>query len=172
MPTKEEYQSNPEYHRQLARVSRARHHAKILAKAREQSRVPEVKMKKRNYRLKTIESYRAATKRWRDKNPEKLKASRIQSEMRRRTKMILNRTESCRINHLIESVKKKSRVRCYYCKRIIPTSEVNFDHVHPLHGGGEHLIQNIATSCGKCNSSKWAHPLTIWSPGNQPLLDL
>lgn len=44
---------------------------------------------------------------------------------------------------------------CVYCGR---RSEVK-DHIVPLARGGEHSAENMAPSCGPCNSSKRATPL-------------
>ncbi len=43
---------------------------------------------------------------------------------------------------------------CQYCRQVLPTSELTFDHVVPVAHGGRKDWENIVTCCVSCNRRK------------------
>lgn len=76
------------------------------------------------------------------------------------------------ISRYIKRMVQRVTVRCYYCNKRIPGSNINFDHIVPLHAGGRNTADNICCACKTCNSSKGCKPLVEWSKGKlaQPLM--
>ena len=56
----------------------------------------------------------------------------------------------------------ESSWQCSYCPTILDVITIQADHVIPLSRGGSNGIENIAVSCGPCNSSKNNTPLDVW----------
>jgi 5-methylcytosine-specific restriction endonuclease McrA len=44
--------------------------------------------------------------------------------------------------------------KCFYCGRLLKPSEVHFDHMNPLTGGGRNEISNLCIACQDCNLLK------------------
>lgn len=56
---------------------------------------------------------------------------------------------------------KRDGFRCQYCSAT-PSEEVllEVDHIHPVAEGGTNDMDNLVTSCSRCNRGKGATPLT------------
>jgi hypothetical protein len=61
--------------------------------------------------------------------------------------------------HYKDEVFSRDGNRCVYCGS---PSDLTLDHVVPQSKGGEHSIDNLATCCASCNSSKGAKDLAEW----------
>lgn len=68
-------------------------------------------------------------------------------------------------------IRSQPFVSCYWCKKTIPNTKINIDHIIALTRGGAHEIGNLCVSCKSCNSSKHAKTLEIWnSEISEPVL--
>jgi 5-methylcytosine-specific restriction endonuclease McrA len=116
----------------------------------------------RTYREKNRIRLNANAARWRENNPEKMRAAQAryhQSEKgllslrlnqgRRRARMqgVVTREE------WLAKVAEFNR-RCVYCKQEFPVGKLTMDHVLPVLKGGLHVIANIVPACLGCNSRK------------------
>lgn len=59
-----------------------------------------------------------------------------------------------RANFSGDNVFLRDRYTCQYCLKKFPESMLTMDHVLPVRYGGETKWNNIATSCGPCNTRK------------------
>jgi 5-methylcytosine-specific restriction endonuclease McrA len=59
------------------------------------------------------------------------------------------------VTNLYRWIKTASKVRCTYCKAIVPKGKRHLDHATPLCRGGEHCVKNLVPACAKCNQSKF-----------------
>ena len=64
-----------------------------------------------------------------------------------------------------EEVLKRDNHTCRYCGD--KEGPFKMDHVYPFSKGGETTIENLATSCGRCNGRK-SNKIGIWPNPNQP----
>lgn len=48
--------------------------------------------------------------------------------------------------------------RCHYCHKHIHFDESSIDHIHPVSEGGLNTLDNLVTSCMKCNGDKQSLP--------------
>ena len=96
---------------------------------------------------RNAEICRAATQRWRDRNPDKATAgSRRRAEMVRRAEGTFTQADIKRI-----TIAQKGK--CAICRR---KKELTIDHIKPLSKGGTNWPRNIQMLCRPCNSSKQA----------------
>jgi excisionase family DNA binding protein len=60
---------------------------------------------------------------------------------------------------LREEVLKRDKYLCRYCgKKLNPKTEmIAIDHIFPVHLGGQTVLDNLATSCMKCNRKKGSY---------------
>lgn len=45
-------------------------------------------------------------------------------------------------------------ISCPYCEKAIPLNEISWDHLIPLHRGGQNEMENLQFVCMKCNFLK------------------
>jgi 5-methylcytosine-specific restriction endonuclease McrA len=76
------------------------------------------------------------------------------------------------INDFVKSVRSKSFVICYYCEKKTPSKGCHFDHIVPLSSGGHHSVENLCTTCPRCNLSKNNKPVQIWKSSGQQLFPI
>lgn len=76
------------------------------------------------------------------------------------------------IRLFIDTIKAKSRTKCYYCGHIVSTKKIHFDHIVPLSKGGAHAIENLCVACASCNLHKYATPVQDWYKLGQQILSL
>lgn len=130
-----------------------------------------------------VEKRRARNRRWYLNNKEKAyafcKSWRVRNPIRaagygvsRRARKYAKSIKPALVNRFVQQVRSSEAVRCYYCGKRISGKRAHIDHVFALSTTGHHEIGNVCTACPKCNLTKNAKPLTIWAPGNQPLLPL
>jgi hypothetical protein len=55
---------------------------------------------------------------------------------------------------------KRDGFKCVYCGSQPPTVVLEADHIIPVKLGGKNQIENLVTSCFKCNRGKGANELT------------
>ena len=58
------------------------------------------------------------------------------------------------------AVLKRDGCRCHYCG----SKATEIDHITPRALGGGNELSNLAAACRKCNTRKWAHPLSLFNP--------
>ena len=105
----------------------------------------------RIYRRKNRESAREACKRWRDSHPG---WGREHAAKRRAIKLNATIGDIKPIVAFISTTHSMDRVRCYWCKKLVPKKLRQVDHIIPLSRGGAHSIDNLCRSCRHCNLSK------------------
>ena len=76
------------------------------------------------------------------------------------------------IREWIRVVKSKEFFTCYYCDERFRTENVHFDHVVALAKGGPHSVENLCTSCPRCNLSKQDKQVSAWVRIGQQTLSL
>lgn len=54
----------------------------------------------------------------------------------------------------------RDKFECQYCRTVLPSDGLTFDHVVPRSKGGETSWDNIVTCCPKCNVRKASRPLS------------
>jgi 5-methylcytosine-specific restriction endonuclease McrA len=116
----------------------------------------------------------AAKKRYWD-NPEharnKHNASSARNKLERALRVSQKRAESAEIFTAAQirqrwSVYGISEDHCFYCGKDfdgLPAEEQQIDHIHEIHLGGPHNIENVVPCCGDCNIRK-SHSLRGGDP--------
>lgn len=104
------------------------------------------------YRKNNRKAHYESTKKWRTKNPEKLKAQYTKRYTRKK---------NCQNHFTYERVLELMILqngKCVYCKKDI-SNKYHIDHIMPLCLGGENSPENIQLLCPFCNISKGGkHP--------------
>lgn len=72
----------------------------------------------------------------------------------------------------MREVLSRPMAKCYYCRSVVLTSQIDFDHVIPLSKGGLHCVSNLCVSCSHCNGSKFNRPFSQWPKRGQMFLSL
>ncbi len=111
-------------------------------------------------------------KAWRDKNSVKVRAQTNARWHRRRALEKLAAKNLGQLKEYVYETRMKPDFVCYYCNDTFPISKLHFDHVVPLSKGGSHSVENICTSCQRCNCSKGSKSLADWARDGQQLLEL
>lgn len=100
---------------------------------------------------------RKSQQRWQQKNLEKVRKYRRESECRRRA-MKKGALVTLTPSQWAE-ILARHEGRCQYCGT---TEHITMDHVQPLSRGGTHAADNIVPACVSCNSRKGTHTLEDW----------
>jgi 5-methylcytosine-specific restriction endonuclease McrA len=112
------------------------------------------------YRSGNPEKSRATTKKYASANPD---VGRIRCQ-RRRAKIAGSLVaDGAAILSWEKSWKGKHRVRCFWCQQRFKPADCQSDHIVPLSKGGEHRVENLAISCGRCNHKKYNHDIVVWN---------
>lgn len=98
------------------------------------------------YRRKNLELFRRIGKRWRENNPEKVKANL--HKRRAREKLAIGAFSGRDVKLLLE----RQRWKCACCRSKLIKYHV--DHIIPLAKGGSNYPGNIQALCPTCNLSK------------------
>lgn len=61
-----------------------------------------------------------------------------------------------------DAIRKRDRMRCHICRKVVKERDLHFDHVIPLAAGGDHSNENIAVSHARCNTSKSASVVSLF----------
>lgn len=72
----------------------------------------------------------------------------------------------------MQSVRKKERATCYYCRSVVSAKTIHFDHIVALSKGGAHSVDNLCVSCASCNLRKSTKSVQAWVRIGQQLLSL
>lgn len=116
---------------------------------------------KQRWKNKNADYYRQ----WNSKNADKLRqyrknwASKNKASVKAKTRRYFSkRSDFAEPNKVVvgfyEAVRKKSKVTCYYCGRVLSGKKCHIDHVIAVSKNGEHAISNLCVSCPSCNYSK------------------
>ncbi|MCK5492976.1 MAG: HNH endonuclease [Candidatus Omnitrophica bacterium] len=121
---------------------------------------------------KSSEKRNMSVKRWKKKNPDKVKKynkiwrerhwkeyykkhyvgeNRLKILARRRQSYSMFKTGLFRLRFL---VLKRDNFICQYCGRKSPEAELQIDHMLPKSKGGKNNVDNLITSCRECNQGK------------------
>lgn len=97
---------------------------------------------------------------WKNKNPDNVKAVRTRYENRRRAweRNTDSRVTTEQINKLI----KDSENICFWCDEEIPRGKMHLDHIYPLSKGGKDENNNLVVSCEDCNKRKANKLPEVW----------
>lgn len=151
--SKRHYQLNKEKHNENSRRNYLKNRDKSLARSRQwfidnRQRGNELATARRN---KNIEKAREYDRKYRQANPEKVKAA----VNRRRTKRLNNGVFTV----LEKEITKLYKSSCIYCGSL---DSIEMDHVIPISRGGRHSIGNLVPACQKCNRNKSDKYLSEW----------
>lgn len=102
---------------------------------------------------------RAANKRWRIKNWEKVLARQL---TRRAAIEAASDIERAQIERWFRW-KRLPEVVCYWCKETFSPRQCHADHVMPLSRGGKHELSNLVIACSTCNLRKSATLPDVWT---------
>lgn len=97
---------------------------------------------------------------WASRNPEKVKAHRAKRRARRQNAVI---GDTSIIAAWEKKWKSKARVKCYWCRRSVPSKDCHTDHVTPLVKSGPHSVENLCISCPSCNLKKGPKTIDSWN---------
>jgi 5-methylcytosine-specific restriction endonuclease McrA len=92
---------------------------------------------------------REVRKRYRQNNPDKIKALKSNNEHKRRRAKTESDLTGTEFAFWVDNELKT----CVYCGTNC-TNNFHVDHIEPLSNNGEHAINNLAISCPTCNLSK------------------
>lgn len=152
--------------RDKSRATQARYRAKPGFKEKNAA-------KSRNFRAKNKEKMREYAR------IQRLKPSHIiarrKSHIKRKAAIRGATISPQSIDQFVALVKSKKRVRCYYCKKLSPTSTIHFDHIIAVSRGGHHSVENLCVACPECNVRKSNHSIDQWnkiSTNKQPVLPI
>lgn len=118
-----------------------------------------VKMKA--WRLKNPEVYKAASKRWKDANPEAVRNHRFKRDRRKQNGPGFTAAQA-------DAIFESQGRRCANCLKKI--DKYHADHIVPLAAGGNHDIKNIQALCASCNHKKHKKDPFAWARENGRLL--
>jgi 5-methylcytosine-specific restriction endonuclease McrA len=120
---------------------------------------------------------------YRDKNRPKILAKQLEWREKNRGKwagmssrrraMVRNVTINLAgIEDWMQRMRRLNFVNCYYCRRLLHSCDIHFDHVIPISRGGPHAIENLCVSCPGCNLSKGPKMISEWDNKPELILDL
>lgn len=108
------------------------------------------------------------SKRWRTNNPTRLQALR----MKRKAVIAMATVDPQSIEQFVARIRRKRRVRCYYCQCYVSGKLAHIDHIIALSRGGRHAVDNLCASCPACNLKKGAKPVSAVNLNPQQVLSL
>lgn len=99
------------------------------------------------YRAADPEKYRARTRAWRKKYPDRARVSDANKKaMRKRAEGKFTRAD-------VEKLMSLQKSKCIYCPRSLK-KKFHIDHIHPLSKGGSNWPSNLQLLCEPCNLHK------------------
>lgn len=181
--------ANPEKYREMARKSREKNKASLSAYQRQWGRenVDKRRAACKRWYYSHLEAARERSKLYRREayrtNPEKMNAAtrkwmqahpwvRIGGDAKRRALLKTSDENWTLIKRWTLKMRKKSKVRCYYCGKQIEGRKIHFDHIVPLSRGGPNSVENMCCACHPCNASKHAKLPSEWDRIGQLTMDI
>ena len=173
--------SNPEKSKAQRRRHYLKHKVKILERTgkRAKEKRSECRETARRWRAKNPEKVRAYSRKWRETNSNvarenvrkwaarNLEWGRLKTQRRRAAKLNTGLNQ-VRAEDLVE-IFELWHYNCAYCllpQELLPAT-LTVDHVIPLSRGGAHSVENIVPACGYCNSSKGSKLVSEWLKTSQ-----
>jgi len=155
-------------HKRERRRARMQQWADGLSGDRAAKRVADQKERSREFYARNRAKLIKRTADWKVANPEKRKVNdkryekrhpetRINMSHRRRVRK-MSAPEGSReaVRNFLRWLKTAEKVRCYWCKSVVPKKARHADHVIPLAKGGAHEAANLCAACATCNFKKSA----------------
>ncbi len=118
----------------------------------------------RDLRAANPDPSRASAKRWREKNPQKVRALARGTAQRRRTRL----RAVLREGYSLEEIWERDGRRCKSCGRFLSLSQATIDHVIPISAGGNDVRENVQCMHGLCNTNKGGARImreNVWTAG-------
>lgn len=100
---------------------------------------------------KIAQIHRDATKKWKRKNPEMLKAQVERRKINEPTKKNYKRN--------FDTLFERHNGKCIICQS---TERLTLDHIVPISQGGSNELENLQLLCVACNSSKGPKSMEDW----------
>ncbi len=85
------------------------------------------------------------------------------SKHKRRLSVVTSSQNIRLIRNLQRRWRAKKSILCFWCRSAFPSRLVHLDHIIPISKGGLHTIENICSSCPRCNVRKHAKDLPVWN---------
>src|SRR5262245_1560599 len=139
--------------KQSAKKSREKYPEKIkqrMQKWRQANRI-HVKTYKNAYRTQYPQQHREEVRRWKIRNPDKVREQNLRRQSQKKQVAIHDFTVA-----QWQIVKATYNPRCVYCGK--KPKRLTMDHIIPLSKGGQHTLNNIVPACRSCNSTKHTKP--------------
>lgn len=152
------YRSKPEY---------KEFHKKRMAEYRAGNKEKLSRWRKQ-WIAKEPEKFRKRTREWLASHPEVARQNSLKRRALKRSVTI----DSSRILEWMRLIKSRDFRVCYYCRRLIHSCQIHFDHIIPLARSGPHRIENLCVSCPRCNLSKGSKLISEWNDKPELILDL
>lgn len=154
-----------EFHIKYKLIGNYRSHCKVCVNNKNKEykleHIEEEKKRSREYARFHRKENLEATKRWRDRNPDRARElSRKYASERPEKRRQYERTRRSMINGAVGKITyreelalfKKYDYRCLCCGR--DDVKLTIDHIVPISRGGSNTIENAQPLCSKCNSRK------------------
>jgi len=183
-----QHKENPEKFRKRASdyITANREKVRARVKARYQNnpeKFAEIRKQRAPYQAAYYKSNREKLtrkmKEYREENKDALKAHRKAHPEYHRNSMNRRRAlkRKCgvgnsQIIYAWERMVKSNPVCvCYWCRKVVSTKKIHFDHVLAISLGGQHSLENLCVSCPSCNHRKHAKSISDWNQElEQPVL--
>lgn len=155
---KEYAKSNPARCKEYKRKYYESNKVSVIQRAKEWKSAHQEKTKASNakYRQNNKEQITAARQKWIRDNPDKVKSLRHRSKAVRRSRLRVGHDNHRVISDWVKKWKNRNKVECFWCRCKFRGDDMHIDHVVPISKGGLHCLQNLVTSCAKCNQRKSA----------------
>ena len=141
-----QYWDDPEFHRKRSRAYVAQNREIVLIKKRAAYRADPVKAGEWNKKNK--DKVKINSKRWRDSNPEAVRANCHNRRAKKRNAGSHTASD-------IANIRKMQKGKCAYC-RIRLAGKYHVDHIIALVNGGSNYRSNLQVLCQPCNQTKHA----------------
>lgn len=141
---------------------KAKHQAAVAERKAERARIREEKQAAKNEARRVRAEKTAENKRLKALKPKRERVILTEAQRKEakrqekrnykhRRRALLRNQEAKATPKQIESLRKKAKGKCYYCRAKAP---LTLDHILAIGKGGTHTLDNIVFACHGCNSEK------------------